>query len=108
MYASSSYICGGSPSYSEPRFLLTPNGNSLDDSKMDRPGMCGYVGEPDRHLRCVAGGSRGFQTARSYHPGGVHVTLCDGAVRFINESITLETWLSMLAMQDGNVIPEPD
>jgi len=26
-------------------------------------------------------------TASSYHPGGVNVVLCDGAVRFINENI---------------------
>ncbi len=105
MYASSNYICGGEPSYRSPRIQIGPNGNALDDSKMDRPGVCGYAGEPDRHLRCVSGGSRGFQTARSRHPGGVHVTLADGSIRFISESIILPVWLNLLAMQDGEVIP---
>jgi prepilin-type N-terminal cleavage/methylation domain-containing protein/prepilin-type processing-associated H-X9-DG protein len=105
MYASSSYITGGAPSYANPRFQLTPNGNALDDTKMDRPGTCGYVGVPDRQLRCVAGGSRGFQTSRSRHPGGVHVTMADGAVKFITDSVPLQVWLTLLAMQDGQVIP---
>ena len=104
MYASSMYISGGEPSYRSPRILVGPNGNALDDMRMDRPGRCGYTGEPDRHLRCVAGGSRGFQTARSRHPGGVQVTFCDGSVRFINESIQLDVWLNLLAMADGNVV----
>jgi prepilin-type processing-associated H-X9-DG protein len=69
---------------------------------MDRPGTCGYAGVPDRHMRCVSGGSRGFQTARSRHPGGVHVSMADGSIQFVSETIDLATWLSMLAMDSGS------
>jgi prepilin-type N-terminal cleavage/methylation domain-containing protein/prepilin-type processing-associated H-X9-DG protein len=31
-------------------------------------------------------------TARSRHPGGVHVLLCDGAVRFVSEEIDRVVW----------------
>jgi prepilin-type N-terminal cleavage/methylation domain-containing protein/prepilin-type processing-associated H-X9-DG protein len=30
--------------------------------------------------------------ARSRHPGGVHVTMCDGAVKFISDNVNLDTW----------------
>ncbi len=105
MYASSNYICGGEPSYRNPRIQVTPNGNALDDLRMDRPGRCGHTGAIDRNLRCVSGGGRGFQTSRSRHPGGVHVTMADGSVKFISESIPLPVWLALLALQDGEVIP---
>jgi len=30
--------------------------------------------------------------ARSRHPGGVHVTFCDGSGRFITDNINLDVW----------------
>ena len=30
--------------------------------------------------------------ARSRHPGGVHVTMCDGAVKFMSDNVNLNTW----------------
>ena len=31
-------------------------------------------------------------TPRSFHPGGVNVSLCDGSVRFVTETIDLAVW----------------
>ncbi len=112
-YANAAYICGGEPSYRgvwPDRILLRPNGNALDDRQMDRPGRCRYVGDPDRQMRCVAGGSRGFVTSRSRHPGGVQVCNVDGSVRFVAETIDLEAWLVMLsASNEGmGVLSQPD
>ncbi len=42
--------------------------------------------------------------ARSTHPGGVQVTLCDGSVRFISESIELATWRNLGSSQDREVL----
>ncbi|TVS09990.1 MAG: DUF1559 domain-containing protein [Planctomycetaceae bacterium] len=106
-YSSGPFFCGGQPSYEDPatRILLPPNGNALDDRFMDRPPRCSA--DPNhRHLRCVSGGSRAFQTARSYHPGGVHICLADGAVRFISDTVEMRTWLALLAMSRGDTLGE--
>jgi len=37
--------------------------------------------------------------ARSKHPGGVHVAMCDGSVHFISESINWEVWQGLSSSQ---------
>ncbi|QDS87287.1 putative major pilin subunit [Rosistilla ulvae] len=39
-------------------------------------------------------------SARSRHPGGVQVTLCDASVRFVAETIDIATWRNLGAMRD--------
>lgn len=99
-YASGPFISGGSRADQQPRILLPPNGNALDDRFMDRVPRC-RADERDRHLRCVGNHDRAFQTARSKHPGGVHVCLADGSVRFISETIDIQTWQALLSMSSG-------
>ncbi|QEG01943.1 hypothetical protein Mal15_60240 [Stieleria maiorica] len=41
----------------------------------------------------------------SFHPGGIHISLADGSVRFVTESIDLET-LSGYTSIDGNEVVE--
>ena len=43
-------------------------------------------------------------TSRSYHSGGVQAAVCDGSVRFISESIALETWQWLGTPDGGEVI----
>ncbi|QDT35819.1 DUF1559 domain-containing protein [Stratiformator vulcanicus] len=45
-------------------------------------------------------------TSRSYHTGGVQVTLMDGSVRFISENLDLTIWRNLGARNDGQVIGE--
>lgn len=95
---------GGGPS--NLAYLLPPNANALDDNCRDRPGRCSNPRSADRQLRCTGGGSRGFNTSRSRHAGGVQVAMCDGSVQFVSESIGLRAWLLMLSMaDDGNLTP---
>ncbi len=47
-----------------------------------------------------------YNFARSYHVGGVHVLLGDGAVRFISENIDSPTYRNLGSIADGNVIGE--
>ena len=103
-YAVGTYISGGGPS--DLTYLLPPNANALDNDCRDRPGRCSSPSSPDRQLRCTGGGSRGFQTARSRHPGGVHVAMVDGSVQFLNDSVRLSEWLLMLAKSaEGQLAP---
>lgn len=44
---------------------------------------------------------------RSYHPGGVQVTLCDGSVRFLPETVDEQTYDYLMTMQDGNPVSLP-
>tara|TARA_R110002111_G_scaffold227346_2_gene288880 strand:- start:1685 stop:2659 length:975 start_codon:yes stop_codon:yes gene_type:complete len=51
-------------------------------------------------------GAGSGQAARSFHVGGVHVALTDGAVRFISENVDQTTYLNLMSISDGNVIGE--
>lgn len=42
--------------------------------------------------------------ARSYHTGGVHILMADGAVRFVGDSINYTTWQRLGARNDGNPV----
>ena len=44
--------------------------------------------------------------SRSMHTGGVNVTMADGSVHFVRESITELTWGLLSSKADGLVIPE--
>lgn len=45
-------------------------------------------------------------SSRSQHTGGVHVLMCDGAVRFVSNNINITTWRNLSSMADGQVIGE--
>jgi prepilin-type processing-associated H-X9-DG protein len=43
-------------------------------------------------------------SARSSHPGGANVLLGDGSVRFVKETIGIETWRALGTRRGGEVI----
>jgi prepilin-type N-terminal cleavage/methylation domain-containing protein/prepilin-type processing-associated H-X9-DG protein len=47
-----------------------------------------------------------YMVARSWHPGGVNVSLCDGSTRFVSNSINLATWVALSSMGAGETIGE--
>jgi prepilin-type N-terminal cleavage/methylation domain-containing protein/prepilin-type processing-associated H-X9-DG protein len=58
---------------------------------------------------CVIAGTLGLGNvevfaARSRHPGGVNVLLCDGSGRFVRDSIPLDVWRALGTAQGGEVI----
>ena len=55
---------------------------------------------------CLTDGSRGNFQARSRHPGGVQVLLGDGSVRFVGNTVDLNTWQSLGSIGDSETIGE--
>jgi prepilin-type processing-associated H-X9-DG protein len=51
---------------------------------------------------------KGHIAARSYHPGGVNVLLCDGTVRFISNGISLATWQAIGTRAGNETVTIPD
>lgn len=60
------------------------------------PPNCGW---PDLFYK-----SAKLTAARSRHPGGVNVCLCDGSVRFITDSIGLDIWRSLWTRDGGEIV----
>ena len=49
----------------------------------------------------------GWRAARSRHPGGVHVLLGDGAVRFVGDNIDLATWRGLATRSGREAVQAP-
>ena len=61
----------------------------------------GLIGLAEYDLNTFAFGQ--YQDATSKHPGGVNGTLGDGSVRFMKDTINLETWWA-LGTRSGEVL----
>jgi prepilin-type N-terminal cleavage/methylation domain-containing protein len=55
----------------------------------------------------ASGAQREFNAARSYHSGGVDVLCCDGSVKFIKDSVSLNVWRA-LSTKDGQEVVSAD
>ncbi len=53
-------------------------------------------------LRFVNGVNR--SAAYSFHPGGAHVAMCDGAVRFLSDSTKDEVFVALVSREGGEVV----
>ena len=54
----------------------------------------------------LTGGSAKVTAARSKHPGGVNVCLCDGSVRFVSDSIARDLWHAIWTRAGGEVVTD--
>jgi prepilin-type N-terminal cleavage/methylation domain-containing protein/prepilin-type processing-associated H-X9-DG protein len=64
-----------------------------------------HVGLPNSRS-CMFPPGRIATTASSAHTGGVNVTMCDGSVRFVSNSIPLVAWRAMGSKDGGEVVIE--
>jgi prepilin-type N-terminal cleavage/methylation domain-containing protein/prepilin-type processing-associated H-X9-DG protein len=60
---------------------------------------------PNSPLPDLTAGSGRLCAARSYHPQGVNVCLCDGSVQFYNDTIDRAVWRAMWTRAGREVIP---
>ena len=64
-----------------------------------------YTAEPGRNWDCGNGShNKGLSTARSFHTGGVNLLLADGSVRFVRNSVVLDTWRALGTRAGGEVL----
>ncbi|MGO9466710.1 MAG: DUF1559 domain-containing protein [Isosphaeraceae bacterium] len=64
---------------------------------------CTGSNDPSGYFSSANGGFGAAISATSNHPGGVNVGFCDGSVKFINNSIALQTWWG-LGTRNGHEI----
>jgi prepilin-type N-terminal cleavage/methylation domain-containing protein/prepilin-type processing-associated H-X9-DG protein len=62
-----------------------------------------HVDVPNKRS-CYLGQNRLLVTPSSLHPGGVNVLLCDGSVRFIKETVNVNTWRAIGTRNGGEVV----
>ncbi len=56
---------------------------------------------------CANGGAlpqQDMSTARSNHPGGVNAAMCDGSVRFFQETISIPVWRAFGTRNGGEIV----
>jgi prepilin-type N-terminal cleavage/methylation domain-containing protein/prepilin-type processing-associated H-X9-DG protein len=46
----------------------------------------------------------GLKAARSQHPGGVNLLLCDGSVRFVSNTVAPATWTALATRAGGDLV----
>lgn len=86
------------------RFHTTMTPNSSSDDVIAN-GWFQDTGDP--LMPAVAGPfTRQQNAARSRHPGGVNVALCDGSVDFFTDNVSILAWQALGTMNGGEVIAE--
>ena len=58
---------------------------------------------PNQVITDCGNNGSGFYKASAFHTGGVNVLLCDGSVKFVQNSINLATWRSLSTRTGGEV-----
>jgi prepilin-type N-terminal cleavage/methylation domain-containing protein/prepilin-type processing-associated H-X9-DG protein len=81
---------------------ITPNSPKGDYGYCD-PADKAYPCDPLSTGLTSAAAADTYLGARSRHSGGVNVSLCDGSVRFVRDSIDLVTWVALSSMAGGDV-----
>ena len=88
--------CGPLASFTS---VLAPNSTQPDTLW---PGLCSYP--MGQNPPCTTADVIWYLAARSRHPGGVNVAMCDGSIRFARNSINLKTWAAISTSQGNEVV----
>jgi len=92
------------------RLTVEPRGFSWFYAQVNQAWNYNTILTPNDSLttnhECQMWSDRTVLAARSRHPGGVQVAMCDGAVRFVTEDIEYDAWRVLGTIQDGEVATE--
>ncbi len=88
-----------------PDGIATPNVPAVGNFR-DFPVFCANNSEPKVACGDETNDGRGGVAARSWHPGGVHVGLCDGSARFVGDSIDKVVWRSLITIRGRETVGE--
>ena len=99
--ATTSAACAAGTTWSGIRGAKWINGHLADT-------IYNHFYKPNQDLVDCNNGFHNFAltAARSTHPGGVHLLLSDGHVRFVNNSVDLNLWRAVATRRGGEVITE--
>ena len=82
--------------------FLPPNSTKPD--WMQSSSYCNVVAIPS-NPPCIQGtGNLVYTAARSKHPGGVNAGMCDGSVKFVQNTINRTTYMGLSSTRGGEVI----
>ncbi len=81
--------------------ILNPDGTSRSGGQWFRtnPHPC-----PPVYMIFRGFNSESHHGCGSLHPGGMQITLADGSVRFLSESMAFGTWMKLNSIGDGNTM----
>ena len=85
---------------------LPPNSQAIPGDVVYTPGYCNN--QIKQRLPCTGTPTASLPSmfaARSLHPGGVQVVLGDGAVKFISDTININTWRALATPRGAEVTP---
>ena len=90
----------GSPGFMS---FNTPNSSAPDECRNCKPGTTeAGLGEYKRLPCAVVGDNTQYQIApRSNHTGGVNLSMCDGSVTFVSETLSQRIWEAVLSADGG-------
>lgn len=96
----------GSPGFMS---ILTPNSSSPDQCRRCAAGTDDPTNILYRWTPCsTVSNNEEYQiAARSRHPGGVMISLCDGSVRFVSETVQQSVWVAALSGKGGESLQLP-
>ena len=96
----------GSPAFMS---ILTPNSSSPDQCRKCKVSAQDPANKDYQIIPCsvVADNNQYQIAARSRHPGGVNVSMCDGSVRFVSETVSQQVWEGLLSGRGGEVVQLP-
>lgn len=83
---------------------ISPNSPKGDFGFCDPAGGTKYPCDPTSQGLSSANAFSTYMAARSRHPGGVNVTMCDGSGRFVTNNVNLATWVAASSMGAGEAL----